>query len=74
MCKTIRKISCPKQREEEKEEEGEGEGGIGVGAGGEGEVGREREAWGDEWRGARHRWKNMFPVFVKNRRAIFLCL
>lgn len=42
MCKTIRKISCPKQREEEKEEEEEGEGGTGVGAGGEGE-GEEEE-------------------------------
>lgn len=37
MCKTIRKISCPKQREEEKEEKEEGEGWAGVGAGGEGE-------------------------------------
>lgn len=70
----VNPISCPKQREEAKEEEGEGEGGTGVGAGGEGEAGREREAWEDEWRGARHRRKNMFLVFLKNRRAIFLCL
>lgn len=43
MCKTIRKISCPKQREEEeKKEEEEGEGGTGIGAGGEG-VGEEEE-------------------------------
>ena len=39
MCKTIRKISCPKQQEEEEkeEEEEEGAGRAGVGAGGEGE-------------------------------------
>ena len=58
MCKTIRKISCPKQREEEeKEEEEAGEGRAGIGAGGEGkeeERGMGRRVERGKTQGERH--------------------
>lgn len=64
MCKTIRKIGCPKRRGKKKRKRREREGGTGVGAGGEWEgVGREKTGAksGEE----QDTGRKMFPVFLK---------
>ena len=63
MCKTIRKIGCPKKRDEEKEEEGEGEGGTGVGAGGEWEGGGEERRLGQRVERSKTQAEKCFQCF-----------